>query len=151
LLSNLSVSLIKGKKIRTTLAKAKELRPFIERLITKARRAISKNSHPEYATHLRRMTNRYLRNKEAVRILFSEIAPKVSERPGGYTRVLKLGRRQGDAAELAVVELVDYNIEKSEQKSEKEAAPKGKISRTLRKRKFKKEAEKEQSTHPAEA
>lgn len=152
LLSNLSVSLIRSKKIRTTLAKAKELKPFIDRLITKSRKALSDNSHPERVTHLRRITNRYLRDKGAVKILFDEIAPKVAERTGGYTRVLKLGRRQGDAAELAIVELVDYNVEKSEQKpEEKNPASKSKIAKAFVRRKPKMKGEKEQSAQPAES
>jgi large subunit ribosomal protein L17 len=152
LLSNLSVSLIRSKKIRTTLAKAKELKPFIDRLITKSRRALSDSSHTERVTHLRRVTNRYLRDKGAVKILFDEIAPKVAGRAGGYTRVLKLGRRQGDAAELAIVELVDYNVEKGEQKpGEESAASKSKIARAFVKRKSKKKVEKEQSAQPAES
>src|SRR5438128_269545 len=118
LLSNLSVSLIKNKKIQTTLAKAKELRGCVENLITKSKRALQeKDGAPESIVHMRRVVNRFLNDKGAVKTLFDEIAPKVMDRPGGYTRVLKLGRRLGDAAELAIIELVDYNIEKTEQKS----------------------------------
>jgi large subunit ribosomal protein L17 len=117
-LSNLSVSLINFKKITTTLAKAKELRTFIEPLITKAKKSlITKENGTSKGIHLRREVNKVLNDKGAVKTLFTEIAPKVSERNGGYTRVLKLGRRFGDSAELAIIELVDYNIEQSEQKS----------------------------------
>ena len=112
LMSNLSVSLIKNKKIRTTLAKAKELRTYIEPMINKSKRAfLSKDGKPEFGVHLRREINKYLQDKGAVKTLFDEIAPKVASRNGGYTRVLKMGRRLGDGAELALIELVDYNIE----------------------------------------
>lgn len=115
-LSNLSVSLINHKKITTTVAKAKELRTFVEPLITKAIKALVNKSNTERNVHLRREVNKFLNDKGAVKMLFDEIAPKVSERKGGYTRVLKIGRRLGDASELAIIELVDYNIEQSEQK-----------------------------------
>jgi len=109
-LSNLSVSLILHKKIKTTLAKAKELRLFIEPLITKSKKALAgKSGKPEQDVHLRREANKFLQDKGAVKILFDEIAVKVGNRPGGYTRVLKMGRRLGDAAEVALIELVDYN------------------------------------------
>lgn len=118
LLSNLSVSLIKNKKIETTLAKAKELRVFFESLVTKSKKAFSAaDNKKEYSVHLRREVNKFLNDKGAVKTLFDEIAPKVMERQGGYTRVLKMGRRQGDAAEIALIELVDYNLEQAEQKS----------------------------------
>jgi large subunit ribosomal protein L17 len=146
LLSNLSVSLIQNKKIRTTVAKAKELRRYIENLITKSKRALQeKEAAPERVVHMRRVVNRFLKDKGAVKTLFDEIAPKAMERPGGYTRVLKLGRRYGDAAELAVIELVDYNIEKTEQKiTEKPAtASKGKLLKSIRKKRTKKSRETE--------
>ena len=108
LLSNLSVSLIKHKKLKTTLAKAKELRLFIEPIITKSRKALSSDK-PEFGVHLRREVNKFLQDKGAITTLFNEIAPKVANRNGGYTRVLKMGRRLGDGAELALIELVDYN------------------------------------------
>ena len=112
LLSNLSVSLIKNKKIQTTLAKAKELRVYIEPIINKSKKAyLNNNSKPEYNIHLRREVNKFLQDKGAVKTLFDEIAPKVAERNGGYTRVLKMGRRLGDGAELALIELVDYNLD----------------------------------------
>ena len=119
LLSNLAVSLIKNKKIRTTLAKAKELRSYVDSLITKSRKAISGNG---YGVHLRREVNSYLQDKDAVKTLFTEIAPKLVDRNGGYTRVLKMGRRLGDAAEIALIELVDYNIEQTEQKSKEKTS-----------------------------
>lgn len=117
-LSNLSVSLINHKKLITTLAKAKELRTFIEPLITKSKNALdSKDKGDSNGIHLRRVVNKFLKDKGAVKMLFDDIAPKVQNRNGGYTRVLKIGRRLGDAAELAIIEFVDYNIEQAEQKS----------------------------------
>lgn len=100
MLSNLATSLIKHKRITTTLAKAKALRQFVEPLITK-----SKND----TTHSRRTVFGYLQDKEAVSILFREISEKVANRPGGYTRIIKLDNRLGDNAEMAFIELVDYN------------------------------------------
>lgn len=116
-LANLCISLIKSKKIKTTLAKAKELRSFIEPLVTKSKRAASrKEDNPSYDIHMRRKASSFLRDKDAVKILFDDIAQKVHNRKGGYTRVLKIGRRFGDGAELAFIEFVDYNIEKGETK-----------------------------------
>jgi large subunit ribosomal protein L17 len=100
LLINLSCQLFEHKKIVTTLAKAKALRPFVEPLITKAK---------ENTTHQRRLVFSRLQDKVAVKELFDVISPKVANRPGGYTRVIKLGKRVGDNAELAMIELVDYN------------------------------------------
>lgn len=120
LLSNLSASLILHKKIKTTLAKAKELRTYVEPIITKSRRAL-KSSNAGENVHLRREANKLLQNKLAIKTLFDEIAPKVIDRNGGYTRVLKLGRRLGDGAEMALIELVDYNIEKLDTKSEQKS------------------------------
>jgi len=100
LLINLTCQLFEHKKIVTTLAKAKALRPFVEPLITKSK---------ENTTHHRRLVFSRLQDKEAVKELFDVISPKIASRPGGYTRVIKLGRRIGDNAELALIELVDYN------------------------------------------
>jgi large subunit ribosomal protein L17 len=114
LLSNLSVALIKSKKIKTTLAKAKELRTYIEPIINKSKVAhLNKDGKPEFGVHLRRVVNSLLNDKSAVKTLFDEIGPKVAERNGGYTRVLKIGRRFGDSAELAFIELVDYNLDQA--------------------------------------
>lgn len=119
LLSNLSVSLIKNKKIKTTLAKAKELRLYIEPIITKSRKAYqTKDGKPEIGVHLRREVNKFLQDKGAITTLFDEIAPKLINRNGGYTRVLKMGRRLGDGAETALIELVDYNMEQAANKPE---------------------------------
>jgi large subunit ribosomal protein L17 len=100
LLTNLAIELIRHKRIVTTLTKAKALRTWIEPLITK-----SKNN----TTHSRRVVFSYLQNKEAVTELFSTVAEKIAGRPGGYTRVIKLGIRVGDNAEKAMIELVDFN------------------------------------------
>ena len=100
MLSNMAVSLIQHKKITTTLAKAKALRKFVEPIITKAK---------EDTTNSRRMVFSQLQNKEAVSLLFGEIAQRIGDRPGGYTRILKTGFRLGDAAQMCFIELVDYN------------------------------------------
>jgi large subunit ribosomal protein L17 len=100
LLANLSNQLIEHKRIVTTLAKAKALRVFVEPLITKSK---------ENTTHQRRIVFGHLQDKETVKELFDNIAPKVGGRPGGYTRIIKLGIRPGDAAEKAMIELVDFN------------------------------------------
>lgn len=98
--ANLASSLIEHKRINTTKAKAKALRKFVEPLVTKSKTD---------TTHNRRLAFKKLRNKHAVSELFREVAPKVGDRPGGYTRVIKLGKRLGDGAEMAMIELVDYN------------------------------------------
>lgn len=100
LLSNLASSLILHKRITTTVAKARELRKYVEPLLTK-----SKND----STHSRRTVFSYLQNKESLKALFGEVADKVANRPGGYTRIIKLGTRQGDNAEMCIIELVDFN------------------------------------------
>ncbi|MDR1865053.1 MAG: 50S ribosomal protein L17 [Bacteroidales bacterium] len=100
LLSNMASSLILHKRISTTTAKAKALRVYVEPLITRAK---------EDTTHSRRMVFNYLQDKNAVSELFREISPKIMDRPGGYTRILKTGFRKGDAAETCIIELVDYN------------------------------------------
>jgi large subunit ribosomal protein L17 len=105
LLANLGSQLIEHKRITTTLAKAKALRTYIEPLITKTK----KNDSKEAIMHNHRVVFSYLNSKEAVKELFTVIAPKVASRPGGYTRIIKLGTRIGDNAELAMIELVDFN------------------------------------------
>ena len=99
-LQALSNALIENKKITTTVAKAKALRPFVEPLITRAK---------DDTEHNRRQVFRHLQNKDTISELFDEVAERVGDRPGGYTRIIKLGQRSGDGAELALVELVDYN------------------------------------------
>ena len=100
LLANMATSLILHKRINTTVAKAKALQGYVEPLITKSK---------EDSTHSRRVVFSYLKNKEAVTELFRTVAPKIADRPGGYTRVLKTGFRQGDGADMALIELVDFN------------------------------------------
>ena len=100
MLSNMATSLIMQKRIKTTVAKAKALQVYVEPIITRSK---------EDTTHSRRMVFRYLKDKYAVTELFREVSTKVSERPGGYTRIIKLGTRFGDAAEMCIIELVDFN------------------------------------------
>jgi large subunit ribosomal protein L17 len=100
MLSNMASSLILNKRITTTTAKAKALKTFVEPLLTKSK---------EDSTHSRRVVFSYLQDKSAVSELFREISPKIAERPGGYTRILRIGNRIGDNAEMCILELVDYN------------------------------------------
>lgn len=100
MLANMATSLIMHKRISTTLAKAKALRIYVEPLITKSK---------EDTTHSRRVVFSQVKNKYAVSELFREVSPKVADRPGGYTRIIKTGFRQGDAAEMCIIELVDFN------------------------------------------
>ena len=121
LLGNLSVALITHKRITTTLAKAKALRVYVEPLITRSK---------ENTTHNRRIVFSYLEDKAAITELFSNVAEKVAGRPGGYTRIIKLGKRVGDNAETAMIELVDFNEIYGKGKGEvKEAAKKTRRSR----------------------
>ena len=113
MLANMACSLIEHKKIKTTLAKAKALRLYVEPLITK-----SKND----TTHSRRTVFSYLKQKEAITELFGDVASKVAERPGGYTRILKLSNRLGDNAQMAFIELVDYNETYTTDKPKKKKA-----------------------------
>ena len=100
LMANMASSLIKHKRIQTTVAKAKALKSYVEPLITKSK---------EDSTHSRRVVFSYLKDKEAVKEMFATVAPKIADRPGGYTRVLHTGFRQGDGADMALIELVDFN------------------------------------------
>lgn len=120
LLSNMASSLILNKRINTTVAKAKALRKYVEPLITKSK---------DDSTHSRRVVFSYLQNKEAVTELFREVASKIGERPGGYTRIIKTGNRLGDAAEMCMMELVDFNTIYN---TEKSAAPAKKAKTTRR-------------------
>jgi large subunit ribosomal protein L17 len=110
MLSNMACSLIEHKRINTTLAKAKALRKYVEPLITKSK---------EDTTHNRRVVFRYLRDKDASSVLFRDVAPKINNRPGGYTRIIKLNNRLGDNAEMAMIELVDFNELLTKEKSTK--------------------------------
>lgn len=118
MLANMAISLIMHKRITTTLAKAKALKKYVEPLITRSK---------EDTTNSRRVVFRYLQNKYAVTELFKEVAAKVADRPGGYTRVIKLGTRQGDAAQIAFIELVDFDENMAK-------APKAEAKKTRRSR-----------------
>ncbi|MBQ8055739.1 MAG: 50S ribosomal protein L17 [Paludibacteraceae bacterium] len=112
MLSNMASSLIKHKRIFTTTAKAKALRIYAEPLLTKAK---------EDTTHSRRVVFSYLQDKEAVSILFREVAEKIANRPGGYTRIIKTGYREGDNAQMCFIELVDFNENMMKEKEAKKA------------------------------
>lgn len=143
LLSNLSCQLIQHKRIVTTVAKAKALRVFIEPLITKAK---------TNTTHQRRVVFSYLQDKEAIKELFGLVAEKVAGRPGGYTRIIKLGARPGDNAETAMIELVDFNDIYGKGKGEaKEAAKKTRRSRSSKKAEPATEATKAEESTEAKA
>jgi large subunit ribosomal protein L17 len=126
MLANMACSLIEHKRINTTVAKAKALKQFVEPLVTKSK---------EDTTHNRRIVFAYLRNKYAVTELFREVAAKVGDRPGGYTRIIKLGNRLGDNADMAMIELVDFNElynggKKEEKKSKSRRGGKSKKAET---------------------
>ena len=129
-MGNIYGCLILNKRIVTTVAKAKALKSYVEPLITKSK---------EDSTHSRRVVFSYLKNKEAVSELFRTVAPKIADRPGGYTRVLHTGFRQGDAAEMALIELVDFN------EAALAAAPKEAKKTTRRSRSKKAEAPAEEA------
>jgi large subunit ribosomal protein L17 len=115
LLQSLATSLLRHKRIKTTEAKAKEASRFTEAIITRAKRAyLAEQGGDANSVHARRVVARDIHDGAVLQELFSEIAPKVAERPGGYTRVVKLGQRLGDGARMAIIELVDYNMERDE-------------------------------------
>jgi large subunit ribosomal protein L17 len=113
MLSNMASSLIQHKRIATTLAKAKALQVYVEPLLTKSK---------DDTTHSRRTVFSHLQNKEVVTELFQNVSPKIADRPGGYTRILRTGFRQGDNAEMCIIELVDYNENMLKEKAAKKAA-----------------------------
>jgi large subunit ribosomal protein L17 len=115
-LNALCAALIRSKRIQTTVAKAKETRMVVEKLITRAKNAVAAEGETKNV-HARREIARVIKDREVVKELFTEIAPKISTRPGGYTRVIKLGQRHGDAAEVAILELVDFNTGQEPKKS----------------------------------
>ena len=123
MLANMAISLIMHKRITTTIAKAKALKKYVEPLITRSK---------DDSTNSRRVVFSYLQNKEALKELFGPVAQKVGDRPGGYTRIIKLGSRQGDAADIAFIELVDFDenmlktpkAEKKTRRSRKSSASK---------------------------
>lgn len=140
LLSNLACQLIEHKRIVTTLAKAKALRVYVEPLITKSK---------TNTTHQRRVVFSYLKDKEAIKELFSTVAEKVAGRPGGYTRVIKLGARPGDNAETAMIELVDFNEVYGKGKGDaKPAAKRTRRSGSSKKKSAEETAVKEEATAP---
>ena len=132
MLANMAASLILNKQIETTLAKAKALRMYVEPLITKSK---------EDTTHSRRVVFSYLKQKEAVSELFRVVAPKIADRPGGYTRIVKTGFRVGDAAEMAVMQLVDF--------SDAAAAPEKEVKKTTTRRGGAKKAAATEGGEPA--
>ena len=117
MLANMACSLIEHKRIKTTLAKAKALRVYVEPLITKSK---------DDTTHSRRTVFSYLKQKQAITELFSDVATKIADRPGGYTRILKLSNRLGDNAQMAFIELVDYNEEYTTDKPKRKKARRAK-------------------------
>ena len=125
MLSNLAISLITHKRIFTTVAKAKALRVYVEPLITKSK---------DDTTHSRRVVFSYLQSKDAVSELFRDVSVKIADRPGGYTRIIKVGNRPGDAAEMAMIELVDYNENMLKEKTGKKGAAKATTRRSRAKK-----------------
>lgn len=128
MLANMATSLILHKRIKTTVAKAKALKKYVEPLITRAK--VENNTTIEQSTHNRRVVFSYLRNKEGVKELFSTVAEKVGDRPGGYTRIIKLGQRYGDAAEMCLIELVDFNETLLQESSTKKKRTRRKSKKT---------------------
>lgn len=124
-LAALSTALLRHKRITTTVARAKETRMVVEKLITRAKNAVAKTDPPAAGVHARREVGRLIKDREVIGELFSTIAPRVAGRAGGYTRIVKLGQRYGDGAEMAVIELVDFNAGQ-EPPEKKPAAPKAK-------------------------
>ena len=122
LLRNQAEALLAHERIETTVPKAKELRPFVERLITIAKRGVSANDPKGVSLSARRLVMRDVLNETVVTKLFDELAPRFMERPGGYTRILKLGHRRGDAAEVAQIELIGSEFDPKKAEEEKKAA-----------------------------
>lgn len=150
LLSALSTSLLRHKRIKTTLAKAKETRLVVEKLITRAKNAVAKETEGTKNVHARREVAKFIHDKAVVKELFGEIALKVAARPGGYTRVIKLGQRLGDGAHVAMLELVDYGYQ-----AETAAAPvkkkQDRRARISQKKKTKTEKTADETAAPAPA
>ena len=130
MLANMAISLIMHKRITTTVAKAKALKKYVEPLLTKAK---------EDSTNSRRVVFSYLQNKEAIKELFGEVSQKIGDRPGGYTRIIKLGTRQGDAAQVCFIELVDFDPDMAQDTKKKST------------RRSRKSAPKAEAAAPAEA
>ena len=138
MLANMAISLIMHKRITTTVAKAKALKKYVEPLITKAK---------EDSTNSRRVVFSYLQNKDAIKELFGEVSQKVGDRPGGYTRIIKLGTRQGDAAQVCFIELVDFDPEMAKTETKKKATRRSRRSSGAAKA----EAPAQEAAAPAEA
>jgi large subunit ribosomal protein L17 len=134
-LNALCTALIRSKRIRTTVAKAKETRMMIEKLITSAKNTVATEGDKKNV-HARRMIARYIKDRQVVKELFGDVASKVANRNGGYTRIVKLGQRYGDSAEVAILELVDFNTEATAKKTASKDAK-------TKKKKEKKKAESE--------
>lgn len=150
MMGNLAVALITHGRIETTLSKAKALRPFIEKVITLAKKAEKANDAAR-KLHFRRLAISRVRDKQAVAKLFDELVTEFTNRPGGYTRIYKIGQRVGDAAEMALIELIDGNdegYEKPKKKAAKKAAKKKSAKKKAAKKKVAKEADVEEA--PAE-
>ena len=122
LLRNQAEALLRHEKIETTVPKAKELRPYVERLITIAKRGVKANDPKGVSLSARRLVMRDVLNETVVTKLFDELAPRFADRPGGYTRILKLGHRRGDAAEIAQIELIGSEFDPKKAEAEKKAA-----------------------------
>ncbi|OGU10810.1 MAG: 50S ribosomal protein L17 [Ignavibacteria bacterium GWB2_35_12] len=159
LMKNLATSLFEHKHVKTTLAKAKELRPFAEQLITKAKKALQNEKSGLLAegqkvdVHSRRVVGRDIRNKAVLQELFDTIAPLVEERPGGYCRITKLGTRRGDGGEAAIIELVDWSAPQDgtvSLKARKKAMAKKAESKKRGKKAKKTESEEAHETEVAE-
>lgn len=128
-LRSLSQMLLRHERIDTTLAKAKELRPFVERLVTVAKRGLEDGADTTRALHARRLVARDLADKKVVSKLFETIAPRFASRPGGYTRVLRLGRRKGDCAEIAQIEFVGSEYDPSQDQRAETTEPEAETSK----------------------
>jgi large subunit ribosomal protein L17 len=133
-LAALSTALLRHKRITTTVEKAKETRMLVEKLITRAKNAAARKDATAIGVHARREVGRLIKDRDVITELFTAIADKVAGRPGGYTRIVRLGQRQGDAAEMAVIELVDFNTGQ-EKKEEKPAPKEKKASRPAQRKK----------------
>src|SRR6266853_1392882 len=159
MLRNQATALLRHEHLETTVARAKELRPFVERIITIAKRGLAKGSADSHVLNARRMVGRDLQDREVVTKLFDTLAPRFAERPGGYTRLLRLGFRKGDSAEMAQVELVgsEFNPKaRTEAEATETAKPKAKgvggrlraAAERLRSKKDEKEGAPKVSTKP---
>ncbi|NQY32564.1 MAG: 50S ribosomal protein L17 [Coraliomargarita sp.] len=151
MMGNLAVALITHGRIETTLSKAKALRPFIEKVITLAKKAEKANDAAR-KLHFRRLAISRVRDKQAVAKLFDELVTEFTNRPGGYTRIYKIGQRVGDAAEMALIELIDGNdegYEKPKKKAAKKSAKK-KVAKKVAKEVDAEEAPAEEAEAPAE-